>query len=1261
MPGIESAVIAAISYVGSSAAAVATLSASAAQIATVAAVGIGAGVGSMAVAKSLTPEIGSQGAAVRWEANPDAPLRFAFGRVGIKGSIFDAAVYGPDRMYVSFACTVSAAGPIRSFQAFRAGDYYMSFNGAGMATNEPYAGEMWLSTRLGAQPDTALSLPSGLKNGAAFPGWNSTRKMSGSAGYLVTLGENSKRSAYDGKIPAFVATIEGLFCYDPRLDSTYPGGSGSCRLNNPATWVWTRNPILFALKWTLGLWEGPTGKGAPQVDYQVGGIGAKVEGIHLASFVTAANVSDANGWTSAAYPSTDDDKAQVLDGFMKAGGAMYAEIAGKIACIHRAAPRSTVFTVTARDTAGPVEIDTASSKLNRINTIRPRYWAEDQEWEMTALPEVTSSVWQIEDGQGVAVKRTRGADFTFVDQPKQARELAGLEIGHSREGIRGRVPLRPYMDPEPGNCFIFDEPDFALSNVKCFITQVDDDTENDTVIVTFESETDGNYPFAYGQTGSPPPPQELDPTDPREVNPPNPLDWEVVVRPPAPTGGQVPGFDLTGVVSNSTATRVLVEVGPSEDGPWTPAYDAAPSTARIQITVDPNTTYFVAVSYFRATNQSARSVYGPYTTGPLIADDTATLGGTSAEEFLRYFRELPRVIGDTDQAAEVLIREALDRHEQVVAEERARAAAVLAEATARVAAINAEQGARVAGLLAEAAARGTAIAGVSSSVTTVAANLAAEITTRTEQYAATSTSVALVAGQVTTVAGNLFAETATRTSQISAVNTSIAGVVSSVSTVATDLAAQTTSTTTQFSTVNGTLASHSSAITTNATAISAEVTTRTTQIANVNTSIAGVVSSVSTVASDLAAQTVSTTNQFSSVNGTLAGHTTSITTNATAISAETSTRTSQISSVNATIAAVSTDVTTVATALSAETTTRTSQIASVTGSVASVVADVATVATNLAAETTARLALAASTSSGLAGVNSTLTALSNADTVLASSVNTVQTTANGAYSAAFFAIEALNGNQAYIAFGAEVGGRITGARFNGVDRAIDFLGDVFSVTPGSGGGIKFDGPNKLFKIFDGSSKTVLKAGGSIRMWSGPSSVADGAETEDNGVLAIGPGVVGGGRFNGVTLSGPFGAETPSGIGTALTGSFATVGQGERVTVNGAFFFEVSAQALPEGTPDSEGFRVWSVDLQIVSTAWAGGDAEVVWSDSFGGSWGPGAAPEWVYYLSRINLDAPGLGTRSGRRRLSLQARQTPGSPTTSAALKDGYFRGFYAA
>src|SRR5690606_25103933 len=121
----------------------------------------------------------------------------------------------------------------------------------------------------------------------------------GKALSMLVMGENSKRTAYPNGEVKPLEIFRGLLCWDPRRDSTYPGGAGSCRLDNPSTWVWSENPIICALRWCLGLWEGPVGKGMPHRDQQVGGIGAKLSGIDVPAFVAAANVCDANGWTCA--------------------------------------------------------------------------------------------------------------------------------------------------------------------------------------------------------------------------------------------------------------------------------------------------------------------------------------------------------------------------------------------------------------------------------------------------------------------------------------------------------------------------------------------------------------------------------------------------------------------------------------------------------------------------------------------------------------------------------------------------------------------------------------------------------------------------------------------------------------------------------------------------------------------------------------------------------------------------------------------------
>lgn len=600
----------------------------------------------LAVAAATTlmqPKVAPSGSSIEWTADPDAPMHFPFGRVGVAGQLVHNAVYGPNNMYVGFVGVVGAAGPINAYVSYRADDTVVTFDGSGKAITSEYANEMWLTRQLGAQPTTtALSSPSGLTSGAVIPDWGSSYKLSGKAAYMLTLSENSKRSAYNGKVPRGIHTIEGLLCWDPRLDSTYPGGSGSCRLNNPATWVYSTNAYLHALKWVLGLWEGPTLKGAPahetSADYQVGGIGARVEGIVVQDYVEAANAFDENEtWACAAWPSTDDDKAAVLDSFLQAGGGFYAQKAGKIGCVHRIAPRASVATITGADTAGPIELTLATPRKDRINTLRPKYWSENHQWQMTAAGEVTSEVWQEEDGQGIAVKRTRGVDYNYVPAAQQATELAALQVAHTREGIKGVIPLRPYMmGLDVGDCITLDEPDFVLDGQKVLILNIDDQTEADTIRVSFVSETDGKYPFAYGLTADPPPAVTLTPVD-LTVTPPQPGEWVLSATTIAgDDGAEIPALSLVGAVENARATGAVFEYRRDGDTTWLSAGTDDPEVENKLIAGLAPGDWEAAVSYRKGQRASTRLVLGPVTLGsilvpltPDVLDDADVIRGPS--------------------------------------------------------------------------------------------------------------------------------------------------------------------------------------------------------------------------------------------------------------------------------------------------------------------------------------------------------------------------------------------------------------------------------------------------------------------------------------------------------------------------------------------------------------------------------------------------------------------------------------------------------
>lgn len=563
------------------------------------------------------PQVGVAGRTFEWTLDPDGPIPFAAGRIGVPGSAVYRKTFGPDLMYYGIPSVISGAGPIAAFEGFMADDETVTFDVSGKAISSQYAGELWYKNRLGTQPDTAITSPTGLKNGATLPGWTSAHRLSGKASYMIVMGENSKGTAFPtGEIKPLI-TLRGLLVYDPRKDSTYPGGSGEHRLSNPLTWEYSANPILWALKWTLGLWEGPNGKGAPQVDYQVGGIGAKLSGIDVPAFVAAANVADANGWTCAAYPTTDDDKHQVLTGFLQAGGAIYAQRAGKISCIQRAAPRTSIVTVSAYDTAGPLEIDTAASRIDRINTLRPRFWSEPHRWQMTALDqEVTAQAYRDEDG----AMRTRPYDCPYVTDAVQTAQLAALQIANTREGIAGVIPLKPHLQRiRPGDAFTITEAGFVLNGLKCLCLNTDYNPATGVVRVSFVSETDAKYPFALGQNPTPPTPQVIAPVDPRYVSPPDVGDWTLAAETLVENGSSIPIIAFTGACENATAESVIFEFRPVDDPPrlWAGAGVEGPAVERKEVggPITQDTAYEGAVSYRRGNNVSDRLVLGPVTVG----------------------------------------------------------------------------------------------------------------------------------------------------------------------------------------------------------------------------------------------------------------------------------------------------------------------------------------------------------------------------------------------------------------------------------------------------------------------------------------------------------------------------------------------------------------------------------------------------------------------------------------------------------------------
>jgi hypothetical protein len=460
-------------------------------------------VGSAALALLSGPPR-AEGSATAYRADTDAGIPIAYGRVGCAGVINYRVAYDATNRYQSLFCTVSA-GPIKAFVSFAADDEVTTFDGTfNKAVDGNHVGFMWLKRNLGAQPETALTSPTGTGAGIPAPNWGSNHKLNGLASYVLTMFENSKLTEFQGGVVKPLHIIEGVFGWDPRLDSTYPGGSGSCRLLTPSTWVWIEEGAIAALNWCIGRWAGDSGGGTYGVPYAcslIGGIGSSLDGIDVASFVNAANVADANGWKVSAYPTTKDDKYAVLKNLLQASGAVPSRKAGKISCVTHGEEQASVVSVTAADTAGPVEVSLGQSRLERFNTVLPRFWSEDHRWEMVQIAPISDTDWTTEDGG----KRSRGIDYPNVPDADQAAQLAYYDIANIREAITGTVPFKPHMRRiEPGDCFTFNDPGFLLDGIKVKCLRRAYDPMTGGVRITFRQETNSKHSSALLQTGTAP-------------------------------------------------------------------------------------------------------------------------------------------------------------------------------------------------------------------------------------------------------------------------------------------------------------------------------------------------------------------------------------------------------------------------------------------------------------------------------------------------------------------------------------------------------------------------------------------------------------------------------------------------------------------------------------------------------------------------------------------------------------------------------------
>lgn len=606
--------------------------------------------------QALQPKIKDPGTATQWQADPRAGIPYAFGRCAVAGRINFNQAAGSSNKFLNFSTIYSGAGPIDGFEGFYGNDSLITFGAdSGEGASGYYLNRMWQKRQLGALYEPYMHwTATGSKDTPANHGgmpveWTSAHRLSGYAASLWALEYDTSRFASGVPEPKMVG--RWVKVYDPRKDSTYPGGSGAHRYAEPsnkvayeaarATWEWTDNPYLHGLMWCLGRWI--SADGVPLV--RTHGLGAPIDMIDVASFVDGANVAEANDWTCGGVTDTAENKWEVLKAFLQAGAGKPVMMGAKIGCIVNT-PRVSLTTITKADVIGDVSVAGAVDIDDRINTIWPSYTEEAQNWAVVTPDAPVQVAAYIGPDKG---ERSIPVTYQYVQKATQTGQLARYDIEDSRELTPIVLTAKPWtMWLKPGDCFTATEPEWGLNGQKLLILKRTRDPATMTVGFICRTETDGKHPFALGQTLTPPDTPALTGVDPNVVPLPGAGDWVIVGGVTANEFGSLPAIVIQGESALYDAVSIVVDYrevigGGTSYGPWLTQTFPASARQLVVTGVKPGAVYQVRVRYITAKgveNPDVNLDLGHVTTGDFIAREVLAIGGVPPSQVVQGLRDL---------------------------------------------------------------------------------------------------------------------------------------------------------------------------------------------------------------------------------------------------------------------------------------------------------------------------------------------------------------------------------------------------------------------------------------------------------------------------------------------------------------------------------------------------------------------------------------------------------------------------------------------
>ena len=371
-------------------------------------------------------------------ANGAIPIVYGTRKVG--GNIVFLETSGADNQYLYMALVLSE-GEINDITSIEVNDNQVTFtgdladntqvtvassdanfyDGASLITVEPH---------FGSDSQTASSLLSTLSS------WTSNHRLRGLAYLAIRFEWNRDKF---GSLPTVNAVVQGKKVYNPNLDSTVTGGSGSHRKDDSSTWAYSDNPVYQLLDYLrndrFGMGITNSYFDSNFADWQIAG---DVCDTQITPFSGASAIDLMNSHTVI---DTSKKAIDNVKSFLRGSRGYLNFTAGKYNILVESTGTASI-SLTEDNIIGGISV-TSKNKNSRYNRVIVNFTNPSKSYQSDTaqFPPIDETGLASAD-QHSTMKTADGGlllegrfDFSMLNSPYQAQEMAEIILRRSRTSL----------------------------------------------------------------------------------------------------------------------------------------------------------------------------------------------------------------------------------------------------------------------------------------------------------------------------------------------------------------------------------------------------------------------------------------------------------------------------------------------------------------------------------------------------------------------------------------------------------------------------------------------------------------------------------------------------------------------------------------------------------------------------------------------------------------------------------------------------------